>query len=575
MAGNLAKICGGALLLVSLVSSSGADEPETPADIVLVNGTVITVDPDLPRAQGLAARNQRIVAVGSSDTVRRLVGPETRVIDLGGRLAIPGFIEGHGHLTSLGEARLSLDLSQAGDWNEVVDLVAKAAAKTAPGEWIVGDGWHQGRWQKPPLPDVEGYPVHERLSRATPDHPVLLKHATGHMCFANARAMQLAQIDRDTPNPVGGQILRDPAGAATGAFREAAQNRIYKAFEASQAGRSPAEREARHRRGIALAVDECLAKGVTSFQDAGASFETINLFKRLADEQQLKLRLWVMVRGESHRRLGEQLARGRLIGYADQHLTVRAIKCMVDGALGSHGAWLFQPYDDLPGSTGLVVESLESIRETALLAAKADYQLCTHAIGDRANHEILNLYDAIFRSQPARRDWRWRIEHAQHILPADFPRFAELGVIASMQGNHATSDGPFVVARLGQQRGGAESYAWRSLLDHHALVINGTDVPVEDVNPILSFYASVTRRMKDGRTFFPEQCMTREEALRSYTQGAAFAAFEDDLKGTLSVGKLADVVVLSQNILTVPEAEIPSARVDFTIVGGRVAFERK
>jgi predicted amidohydrolase YtcJ len=515
------------------------------------------------------------VAVGDANSLKPLIGKETRVIDLAGRLAIPGFIEGHGHLTLLGEARLSLDLTRASDWDEVVELVAAAAAKAAPGEWIIGDGWHQGRWQRMPEPNVEGYPVQGRLSRATPDNPVLLRHATGHMCFANARAMELAKVDAGTPDPVGGQILRDSGGSASGAFRETAQNRIYAAYESSQAGRSSAEREARLRRGIELAIDECLAKGVTSFQDAGASFATIDLFKRLADEGQLKLRMWVMVRGESHRRMQEQLAARRMIDYGDQHLTVRAIKCMVDGALGSHGAWLFQPYDDLPTSTGLVVESIESIRETAHLAARHDYQLCTHAIGDRANHEILDLYDSIFRSHPARRDWRWRVEHAQHILPADFSRFGELSVIASMQGNHATSDGPFVIARLGRERGGAESYAWRSLLDHKALVINGTDAPVEDVNPILSFYASVTRRMKDGRQFFPEQCMTRDEALRSYTRDAAFAAFEEDQKGTLSVGKLADVVILSQNLLTIPEAEIPATRVDFTIVGGRVAFERK
>jgi predicted amidohydrolase YtcJ len=248
---------------------------------------------------------------------------------------------------------------------------------------------------------------------------------------------------------------------------------------------------------------------------------------------------------------------------------------MLDGALGSHGAWLFEPYDDLPASSGLVVESLESIRATALLAMQHDLQLCTHAIGDRANREILDLYETIFRSHPQKRDRRWRIEHAQHVHPADFPRFAELGVIASMQANHATSDGPFVVARLGENRARGESYAWRSLLDHKAVVTNGTDVPVEDVNPILSFHSSITRRMKDGRSFFPEQCMTRDEALRSYTRDAAFAAFEDDLKGTLEVGKLADVVVLSKNILAIPDDEVPGVRVVCTIVGGQVVYERR
>jgi predicted amidohydrolase YtcJ len=248
---------------------------------------------------------------------------------------------------------------------------------------------------------------------------------------------------------------------------------------------------------------------------------------------------------------------------------------MVDGALGSHGAWLFEPYDDLPGNKGLVVESLDSIRGTGLLAVEHDFQLCTHAIGDRANREILDLYETIFRSHPQKKDWRWRIEHAQHIHPADFSRFAELGVIASMQGNHVTSDGPFVFARLGEKRGREESYAWRSLLDRKAIIINGTDTPVEDVNPIPSFGASVTRRMADGRLFAPEQCMTRDEALRSYTRDAAYAAFEEETKGTLTTGKLADVVVLSKNILTMPDGSIPEAHVDYTIIGGKIAYERQ
>jgi predicted amidohydrolase YtcJ len=557
-----------------ILPEAGLADDATPADLVLRSGRIVTVDAKRPQAEALAARGERIMALGSEADVKPLIGPRTRVIDLAGRLAIPGFIEGHGHLSSLGEARLSLDLTRARDWDEVVERLAEAAKLARPGDWIVGDGWHQGRWRKPPEPAVEGYPFHVALSRATPDNPVLLKHATGHMCFANARAMQLAGIDRHTVDPAGGKILRDPRGEPTGTLRESAQNAVYRAWEASRAARSPAEREAEALRGLELAMSECLAKGVTSFQDAGSSFDTIDRLRRLADEQKLRLRLWVMVRGESLERLQDSLARYRLVGYADNRLTVRAIKCMVDGALGSHGAWLFEPYDDLPGNTGLVVESLASIRATALLAVQHDFQLCTHAIGDRANREVLDLYETVFRSHPRQRDWRWRIEHAQHVHPEDFPRFAELGVVASMQGNHATSDGPFVVARLGERRAREESYAWRSLLDHKAVVINGTDVPVEDVNPILSFYASVTRRMADGRLFFLEQCMTRDEALRSYTRDAAWAAFEDDQKGTLTVGKLADIVVLSKDILTVPEAEIPEARVDLTIVGGKVSFER-
>lgn len=558
-----------------LTGSFAAFAADAPADLVLHNGKIVTVDRAKPQAQALAARGEKIIAVGSDAEIKPLVGPNTRVIDLRGRLAVPGFIEGHGHLMSLGHARMHLDLTAARRWEEVVELVATAVKQAKPGDWIIGDGWHQGRWDRPPEPNVEGYPVHTALSRVSPENPVLLKHATGHMCFANAKAMDLAVVTKVTADPQGGQILRNANGDATGAFRETAQNAIYRAHSAALEKRSPEQREADELKAFDLAVRECLAKGVTSFQDAGSPFSTIDRFKRLAEEGKLPLRLWVMVRGESLNRMNEKLAAYRTIGHAENRLTVRGIKCMVDGALGSHGAWLFAPYDDLPTSTGLVVESLESIKATALLAAKYDYQLCTHAIGDRANREILDLYQSIFRSFPDKRDWRWRIEHAQHIHPTDFPRFKELGVIASMQGNHATSDGPFVVARLGHKRGGEESYAWRSLLDAGATVINGTDVPVEDVNPILCFHSSVTRRMRDGKAFFPEQCMTREEALKSYTLDAAFAAFEESLKGSLTTGKLADVVVLSKDIMAVPVEEIPAARVELTIVGGKVAYERK
>jgi hypothetical protein len=342
------------------------------------------------------------------------------------------------------------------------------------------------------------------------------------MSFANARAMELAGVGADTANPQGGQILRDGTGRPTGAFRETAQSLISRAWDRALERQTPAERRARSVAALALAMDECLAKGVTSFQDAGSSFETIDLFQTLADEGKLPLRLWVMV-SASAAAMREKLPTYRKIGYANDRLTVRAIKKMADGALGSHGAWLFEPYADLPQSHGLVVESIDSIRETALLAAKHEFQLCTHAIGDRAIRETLDLYQAIMRSVPARQEWRWRIEHAQHVHPDDFPRFAELGVIASMQANHATSDGPFVIARLGERRARAESYAWRSLLDHKALIVGGTDVPVEGVNPILCFHAAITRRMRNGQAFFPEQCMTRDEALRSYTRDAAFA----------------------------------------------------
>ena len=560
-----------AVLIVNLASALAAPPP--PATLVLRGGNIITLDDKQPKATALAVRGDRIAALGSDRQIQKFMGPKTRVIDLRGRLAVPGFIEGHGHFLGLGRTRMQLDLMGAKNWAEIVRLVAKAAKQAKRGEWIIGRGWHQEHWDRPPEPNIDGYPTHAALSKVSPHNPVLLTHRTGHMVFANTAAMRAARVTRDSPDLKGGKILRDQRGEPTGVFRETAQRQVRWAHAAALGRQTAKQREADTRRAIELATRECLSKGITSFQDAGSSFETIDRFKRLADEGKLKLRLWVML-SESNDRLARRAAEYRMIDRGGGFLTVRAIKRMADGALGSHGAWLLEPYADMPSSRGLQVQSLALIRETARLAIRHDLQLCTHAIGDRANREILDLYAAAFRKSPAKKDLRWRIEHAQHLHPADIPRFAKLGVIASMQANHCTSDGPFVIARLGGSRAKHGAYAWRSLLEAGARIINGTDAPVEPVDPLGSFRASVTRQMAGGKVFFAKQRMTRLEALRSYTIAAAHAAFEEKSKGTLSPGKLADIVVLSKNILTCPEADLPKARVDLTIVGGQVAFQR-
>jgi len=392
------------------------------------------------------------------------------------------------------------------------------------------------------------------------------------MCFANAEAMRLAGITAETPTPAGGELLRDSQGNPTGIFREEAQSLVNAAYERSRKGMPPHQIQEEWRRQVERASAECLSKGITSFHDAGSSFAEIDFLKSLALEGKLKLRLWIMI-GESNERLKDRLSQYRLIDFADHHLTVRAVKRFIDGALGSHTAWMLEPYADLPGRTGVNTEPVENLQETARLAMRHDFQLGVHAIGDRANREVLNLYESVFRQDPDRKDRRWRIEHAQHVHPADIPRFGALGVTAAMQGCHATSDGPYVVQRLGEQRAREGAYAWRAFIDSGAVVVNGSDAPVEDVDPLAGFYASVTRRMPDGRPFFPEQCMTREEALRSYTWNAAYAAFEEKTKGSLAVGKLADITVLSQDILTVPEEEILQTKVLYTILGGQVLYE--
>ena len=547
--------------------------PTSASNLVLRNGKIVTLGQILPQATALAARDGRIVAIGSDAEVEDWIEDDTRVIDLAGRLAIPGFIEGHGHFTGLGNARMILDLTTAETWQEIVDMVAEAAAGAEPGVWIRGRGWHQEKWTVAPDPMVEGLPVHDGLSAVSPANPVLLTHASGHAGFVNARALELAGIMRETPNPDGGEIVRDAAGQPTGMLRETAQGLVGRALAEANAARSDSELEAEQREMVRLANEELLRKGITSFQDAGAGFETVDLLRRMADEGQLPVRLYVMLR-LGYDQLEGRLDDYRIIGYADDHLTVRSIKQVVDGALGSHGAWLLAPYADMPSSEGLPTTPPDQIERVARLAIEHGFQVNTHAIGDRGNREVLDLYERTFRSHPDVTDPRWRIEHAQHIDPVDIPRFGELDVIASMQAIHACSDGPWLTLRLGEARARTGAYVWQDLARSGAVVTNGTDAPVEDVDPLASYHCAVTRQVADGSAFYPEQAMTREQALRSYTVNNAYAAFEEDIKGTLEVGKLADVTVLSRDILTVPADQILETEVVYTIVGGRVLYER-
>jgi hypothetical protein len=566
------KIVLAAALLYGMLSAACAPRVE-PADLVLRNGKIVTVDQSKPEVQALAARGDTIAALGTNEEMQAFVGPSTEVIDLAGRLAIPGFIEGHAHFTGIGQALMNLDLRSARNWNEIVAMVASAVAKAKPGDVIAGRGWHQEKWEEKPSPNVEGFPIHDSLSKVSPDNPVILTHASGHATLANAKAMQLAGITRNTPNPPGGEILKDSRGNPIGVFRESAAGLLRRGLAAAQASQSPEQIRANARTQIELATKECLSKGITSIHDAGEPFQTIDLFKEYADEGKLGLRLYVMM-SESDTAIARNLSKYKLIDYGNKHLTVRAIKRYMDGALGSRGAWLLEPYQDLPASTGLNVTPVKDIAETARLAIENGLQLCVHAIGDRANRETLNICEAAFKAHPDRKDLRWRIEHAQHINAADIPRFGALGVVAAMQGIHCTSDAPYVLARLGASRAEGGAYVWQKLIKSGAIVANGTDAPVEDVNPIACFYASVSRKLKDGSVYYPDQRMSRAEALKSYTLNAAYAAFEENLKGSLAPGKLADITVLSRDITTIPEDEIPDTQVMYTIVGGRVLYRR-
>jgi len=561
-----------ALLLLSTVVVAQQNSA-APATLVLRNGKIVTVDTALPEAQAVAINGDRIVAVGSNDAIQKFVGPGTRVIDLRGQLAIPGLIESHGHFMGFGQSKLTLDLMDVKDWNEIVSMVAAAAKQAKPGEWILGRGWHQEKWSSVPKPNVEGFPFHDELSKVSPNNPVMLTHASGHASFVNAKAMELSNVTRTTVNPAGGEILKDPTGRPIGLLRETASGLAGRALDQWRQTKTPAERDADSYRQLELAVQASLEKGVTSFHDAGEGFGSIDVIKRFASDGKLGIRLFVMMR-DSVDNLRANVAKYKAVGLNDNHLTIASIKMVADGALGSRGAWMLQPYSDSPSSVGLPTTPMESIAEISRLALETGVQLCTHAIGDRANRETLNVYERAYKSRPDLRDLRWRVEHAQHIDPADIPRFGQLGVIPAMQGIHATSDAPYVLARLGAKRAEDSAYVWQKLMKSGAIVANGTDVPVERIDPMANFFATITRKTKDGSVFYGDQKMSRAEALKSYTWNGAYAAKEETLKGSITVGKLADITVLSKDIMTIPEDQIPSTTAVYTIVGGKVAYSK-
>lgn len=564
----LAALAG--LILLSICTTVGREAAT--ADLVLVHGNFYTVDVQHPRAQALAVVGEKIFAVGSDAEIELFIGADTEVIDLEGMLAVPGLIEGHGHFMNYGQSLTELDLRYAQTWDEIVNMVAEAVRESGPGDWIVGRGWHQDKWERAPSPSVEGLPVHEGLSAVSPNHPVLLSHTSGHGAFANARALDIAGIDRDTPNPAGGEIVRDASGNAIGMLRENATAPVEAALARYRANRPREVIDAERREFVRLASEDAIRNGITSFQDMGSTFYTIDLLKQVASEGGLSLRLYIAIEEDSSV-MRDKLADYRMVGYGGGYLTVRTIgEKVLDGALGTHGGWLLEPYTDLPRSMGFNVTPVEEIRTSAGLAMEHDYQLAIQGIGDRAVRELFDIYEESFREHPDRQDLRWRIEHAQVVHPDDLPRFAELGVIPSIQGVFATSDGIWVEDRLGAERTRERGYVFRSMLESGAVVTNGTDPPVEEINPIVSFHATVVRQLPDGSLFHPEQTLTREQALRSYTLSNAFAAFEEDVKGSLTPGKLADITVLSVDIMTVPDDEIRSAEVVYTIIGGQVRY---
>lgn len=546
-----------AAVLLALAPRAPAAEP---ADLVLTNGVVHTVDAKRPRAEAVAVRGNRIVAVGSAAEARAFVGPKTRVVDLAGRTVVPGFDDSHAHMLGIGFARLDVDLTGTRSWSEVVERVAAAVRTRRPGEWVRGRGWHEGKWDAPAPGAVRGFPTHHALTAVSADNPVVLERADGHAVLANARAMALRGITRATASPEGGEIVRDAAGEASGVFVDNAERLVA----------APERSADEVRRALELAMDECLSKGVTSLTDAGAGTDVIALYREAVAAGRLRTRLYVMAAGLPTMRALERP------DPKDGFLAVRAVKLYADGALGSRGAALLEPYADDPGHSGLLVTPPEEILEAVRFALAHGFQVGTHAIGDRANRIVLDTYEKAMAEHPGARDPRLRIEHAQILDATDIPRFARLGVLAAMQGIHCPSDRPWAPARLGEGRVAEGAYAWRKLLDAGARILNGTDAPVEDLSPIQNFHATVTRQDSSGRPpggFDPGQKLTRTEALRTMTLDAAYGSFAEREKGSIEVGKLADLVVLSQDILSVPDERLLQTRVEMTVLDGRVLYE--
>ena len=540
------------------------------ADMIIHNGVIYTMNDLNPITEAVAVGDGKIIALGKYRDLDPLINAKTKIINLSGAMMTPGIIEGHGHFYGLGLAKMQLDLSKTESYQDLIDMVSDAVRNSNPGEWILGRGWHQSKWSDNKDDFVKGFQTHDRLSEVSPDNPVWLKHASGHAGFANQNAMDIANVNRETEFGFGGEIIKDLSKEPTGVFNERAQGLISSHIDNNLSEDSDI-------RAIELAVKTSLENGITSFHDAGTGKKTIEILREAINRGILKVRIYAMLTSRDTTLLNEWYKKGPEIGTGGDLLTIRSIKLNADGALGSRGAWLIDEYTDRPGHYGMPTQSMEYVYRVAKNGLLSGFQVNSHAIGDKANREILNEYEKVFNEYPDHAaDHRWRIEHAQHVAPADIPRFGRMKVIPSIQGIHMSSDRPWAIDRLGKKRIEESAYVWRDLIDHGAILINGSDVPVEPIDPIASFYASTTRKTLKGFPDFgyePKQKMTRIEALKSYTLNAAYGAFEENIKGSIEIGKYADFTVFSQNLITIPEDKILDTKILYTIVNGVVEYQ--
>lgn len=556
------------LLLLSLILIFTACHSDKNLDMIIVNGQFYSATNEKFEAIGI--KKNKIHLLGAKKDLLRLRDKSTKIIDAQGQFVMPGFIEGHGHYIGLGKSLQNLNFLKDTVWRDIEDKVKSKLKNTAKGEWLVGRGWHQEKWFETPEENYGAYPTHNNLSQVSPDNPIMLVHASGHSLFANEAAMSKVGYSNESADPKGGKIIKNSNGELVGVFEERAMKPFLDAYEEYVESMDENKKMEIWLEGIRLAEQECLKYGITSFQDAGLKFYELERLEKLANDRDLNVRLWVMAREEADK-LENKVGQYRKVGLGDNFYTCRAIKSEIDGALGAHGAWLIEPYADKKDFYGQNTTDIDDVKRIAKMASDNDMQLCVHAIGDRANKETLDIIEHY--SNEKGDNIRWRVEHAQHLNPGDIQRFKSTGAIASMQGVHCTSDAPFVVKRLGQLRAKIGAYAWKALLEQGVTIVNGTDVPVESVNPFENFYASVTRkRIDNGMAFFVDQRMTREQALKSYTIDAAYGAFEEDIKGSLEVGKLADIIILDTNLLECDDMEIPNTNVLYTILDGKIKY---
>ena len=534
-----------------------------PADMIVVNGRVYTVDDSRPMVSAFAVRGGRIMFAGSEREVRSLAGPKTRILDVGGATVIPGMVDAHAHLVGLGNSLANVNLAGSLTYDEVIARVVARATDVKPGEWIFGRGWDQNRW-----PDKQ-FPTHAALTKAFPNNPVVLTRIDGHALLANAMAMRAAKITAATPDPSGGRILRLSDNSPSGVFVDNAEGLINRA--------EPSPTRDQTTKAILAAIAEANKWGLIGIHDAGEPRSVIDIYESLAKQGKYNLRNYVLISGDIRHGHSSDVAHYTSIGPRSDlyngRIWVRSIKLYADGALGSRGAALLAPYSDDAGNTGLLVTPPADLEKVAELALRRGFQVGVHAIGDRGNRVVLDAYDQALKAVPTA-DHRFRIEHAQVISPSDIPRFAQLGVIPSMQASHQTSDMRWAETRLGAERiKGA--YAWRSLLNTGVIIPDGSDFPVEEVNPLISFHSAVSRQDETNWPqggWYADQAMTRAEALKAMTIWPAYAGFQEKIMGSISPGKYADFVVLDQDIMIVPASEILKTRVESTWLGGKEVY---